>query len=151
MAPLVSIIEIARPPEEVFSYVTDPSRFVNWQDNIVSGRMDGDHPRHVGAKCITIRRIGFAERKITSEITEINPPRSWAIRGIDGPIRAIVHVSVDPIQGSTRSRVTIALDFEGHGIGRLLVPLFVRRDARNEMPVNMKRLKERLESPENAL
>jgi len=42
--------------------------------------------------------------------------------------------------------VTIELDFEGHGIGTLLVPLVVRRQARNELPRNQRNLKERLES-----
>lgn len=42
--------------------------------------------------------------------------------------------------------MTIALDFEGHGIGRLLVPVLVRREARREMPVNVTKLKERLEA-----
>ena len=42
--------------------------------------------------------------------------------------------------------MTISLDFEDHGIGRLLVPLFVRREARKEMPENMARLKRRLEA-----
>jgi hypothetical protein len=37
------------------------------------------------------------------------------------------------------------VDFTGHGIGKLLVPLIVRRQAANEMPENMKRLKQRLE------
>jgi uncharacterized protein YndB with AHSA1/START domain len=31
MAPLVSTIEIARPQDEVFAYVTDPTTFVEWQ------------------------------------------------------------------------------------------------------------------------
>jgi len=150
MAPLVSTIEIARHPEEVFSYVTDPSRFVTWQENILNGSMDGDHRPRVGSRCITTRRIGFAERKITSEITAIDPPRKWSVHGIDGSIRAVVNVTVDPVDGNRRSRVTIALDFEGYGIGRLLVPLFVRREARREMPKNLRRLKERLESRENA-
>jgi len=35
--------------------------------------------------------------------------------------------------------------FEGHGIGKLLVPLVVEREARKEMPVNLSALKERLE------
>ena len=42
--------------------------------------------------------------------------------------------------------MTIELDFAGHGIGRLLVPLVVRRQAAGEMPENMRRLKERLEA-----
>jgi hypothetical protein len=58
------------------------------------------------------------------------------VHGIDGPIRAIVDVTVEPIDASARSRVTIAVDFEGHGIGKLLVPLVVRRQAHNEMPAN---------------
>jgi hypothetical protein len=83
---------------------------------------------------------------VTSEVTKLDPPRAWAVDGIDGPIRAIVDVTVEPLAGATSSRVTIALDFEGHGIGKLLVPLVVRRQARNEMPTNIQRLKERLET-----
>jgi len=49
--------------------------------------------------------------------------------------------------GRTVRVVTIALDFEGHGIGKLLVPLVVRRQARNEMPANCRKLKQRLEAP----
>jgi hypothetical protein len=41
--------------------------------------------------------------------------------------------------------VTIELDFEGRGLGKLLVPLVVRRQAQQEMPRNMRSLKERLE------
>jgi hypothetical protein len=46
-----------------------------------------------------------------------------------------------------RSRLTIAVDFEGHGIGKLLVPLVVRPEARKEMPANLATLKRRLENP----
>jgi len=44
------------------------------------------------------------------------------------------------------ARVTIELDFEAHGIGRLLVPLVVRRQARNEMHANCRKLKQRPET-----
>jgi hypothetical protein len=37
------------------------------------------------------------------------------------------------------------IDFEGHGIGKLLVPLLVRREARKEMPANLATLRQRLE------
>jgi hypothetical protein len=40
----------------------------------------------------------------------------------------------------------LSLDFESHGIGKLLVPLMVRRMAQKEIPENMQRLKQRLES-----
>jgi uncharacterized protein YndB with AHSA1/START domain len=146
MAPIVTSIDVARPPEEVFGYVIDPSRFVEWQEGVVSGRMEGDGPHGVGSRCITTRRIGGSDRASTQEITEFDPPRTWADRGIDGPIRARVNVKVEPLHAGASSRVTISLDFEGHGIGKLLVPLVVRRQAQAEMPANCQRLKERLEA-----
>jgi hypothetical protein len=104
-------------------------------------------PTRVGSRCTTVRKIGGSEREVVTEITEYDPPRRWADRGISGPIRAIVEVTVEPLADSSRSRVTIELDFTGHGIGRLLVPLVVRRQAASEMPRNMQRLKQRLEDP----
>jgi uncharacterized protein YndB with AHSA1/START domain len=151
MAPIVTSIEIARPQEEVFSYVTDPSTFSEWQAGVLSGSIEGGKSPGVGSKCTTTRRIGGAERASTSEVTKIDPPTSWAVHGVDGPIRAIVDVTVEPLSESARSRVTIELEFEGHGIGKLLVPLLVRRQARNEMPANCQRLKERLEAETSAL
>jgi len=35
MAPIESSIEIARPPEEVFAYLVDPTRFAEWQRDVV--------------------------------------------------------------------------------------------------------------------
>ncbi|MGN6170664.1 MAG: SRPBCC family protein [Solirubrobacteraceae bacterium] len=145
MAPIITSAEIGRTPDAVFVYVTDPTRFVEWQQGVVSGHMDAPTTR-LGSKCTTVRRIGGGERVVTTEITEYDRPRRWADRGIDGPIRAIVAVTVDPLAEGSRSRLTIEVDFTGHGIGRVLVPLIVRRQAASEMPGNMKRLKQRLEA-----
>jgi uncharacterized protein YndB with AHSA1/START domain len=147
MSTLVTTIDIARPQQEVFSYVTDPTTFAEWQAGVVGGSMEGGKTPSIGSKCTTKRRIGGTERDVTSEVTQIDPPTSWAVHGIDGPIRATVNVNVEPIDGGAQSRVTIELDFEGHGIGKLLVPLVVRRQARDEMPANCARLKQRLEQP----
>jgi hypothetical protein len=99
MAPLVSTIEIARPQDEVFAYATDPSTFVEWQEGVVGGSMEGGKTPAVGSKCVTTRRIGGSERPSTSEITKLDPPTSWAVHGIEGPIRAIVNVTVEPLNG----------------------------------------------------
>ena len=149
MAPVISSVDVARPPEEVFPYVTDPSRFAEWQEGVVSGHTEGDGPPRVGARYTTVRRIRGADQAMTSEITEINPPRSWAMRGLDGPVRANVNVAVDPLGGGTQSRVTITVDFAGHGMGKVLVP-FIVQQARKEAPMNCRSLKERLEGQEEA-
>jgi hypothetical protein len=64
---------------------------------------------------------------------------------VDGPIRASADVAVEPLS-ETAARLTIAVDFGGHGMGVLLVPLVVGREARRETPVNVRTLKERLEN-----
>jgi hypothetical protein len=149
MPPVVTSAEIGRTAAEVFAYATDPTRFSEWQQGVVDGHMDGPASGSlspaVGAKCVTTRRIGGASRPSTSELVHIDPPKTWGVRGIDGPVRAAVEVLVEPVTGS-RSRLTISVDFTGHGIGKILVPLMVRREARKEMPGNMAALKQRMEA-----
>jgi uncharacterized protein YndB with AHSA1/START domain len=145
VAPIINSVEIARSPEQVFAYVTDPSRLAEWQESVVSTRLEGGGAPAVGSRVVVIRRIGRGERTMTAELAELNRPTSWAVRGIDGPVRGNVKGTVAPLDDGARSRVTIELDFEGHGIGKLLVPLVVRRQARKEMPKNLQNLKERLE------
>ena len=144
--PIVTSVEIARTPAEVFTYVTDPTHIGEWQESVVRAQLEGSGPRTVGSRVEVVRRIGRTERTMTSEVTELNPPSSWAVRGTDGPIRGMVKGRVEPLDNGARSRVTIELDFESHGIGKLLVPLVVRRQAQKEMPKNMQNLKARLES-----
>ncbi|HVB43095.1 MAG TPA: hypothetical protein VNF47_10375 [Streptosporangiaceae bacterium] len=67
------------------------------------------------------------------------------MQGIDGPIRATVDVTVEPLT-ETSSRLAIAVDFDGHGIGKLLVPLIIRRRSQKEMPANVEALKRRIEA-----
>jgi len=144
MSPIVSTIEIARPPDEVYSYVTDPSRFAEWQGDVVSVRLEGP-PLTVGSLYTTTRRIGATRRSMTQEVIEVVPDRRWAVRGVDGPIRPSASITVEPLDGGTRSRVTFALDFEGHGIGVPMVPM-VRRMAAKGAPLSYRNLKQRLET-----
>jgi hypothetical protein len=144
MPPITTSTDVDRSAADVFAYAIDPTHFHEWQQGVVEGHMDQPGIPAVGARCLTTRRIGGANRASTSQVTHINPPTTWGVRGTDGPIRAIVDVTVEPLTAQ-RSRLTIAVDFEGHGIGKLLVPLMVRPQARKEMPANLAALKQQLE------
>jgi uncharacterized protein YndB with AHSA1/START domain len=145
MPPMVSHVEIARPPDEVYAYATDPSRFAEWQHDVVRVRIQGGHPPSAGSRFTTTRRTGGVEYAYTQEITELNPPRSWTVRGVDGPFRPSAGITVEPLDGGTRSRVTFALDFQGRGIGKLLSLDVIRRMALKQAPRSYRNLKERLE------
>ena len=82
---------------------------------------------------------------MTMEVTQYDPPRSWSLRGIDGPVRGHLHGEVHPLDDGRRTRLTLHLDFEGHGVGKLLVPLVVRPQARKEFPHNERLLRDALE------
>lgn len=125
MPPITVTIEVDCWAEDVFTYVTDPSRFAEWQKGVVSGHMDSADDLQVGDRCHTTRPIGFSDRLDTAELVRFDPPNHWGVRGVDGPIRAVVDDTVEP-RSDTSADLTIALDFEGNGIGRLLVPLVVR-------------------------
>ncbi len=58
MPPITTTIEVHRTLGEVFDYVTDPTRFAQWQRNVVGAHMDTDGPTAVGTKCLTTRTIG---------------------------------------------------------------------------------------------
>jgi hypothetical protein len=145
MAPAIASTVVNRPAAEVFAYTTDPARFREWQQGVIDAHLEQPGPPQVGSKCLTTRRIGGANRVVTSELTHIDAPRAWGVRGIDGPVRATVDVTVEPLT-QTSSRLTIAVDFDGHGLGKLLVPLIVRRQAGKEMPANVEALKRRVEA-----
>ena len=145
MAAIRESIEISRRPEDVFAYLDDLARHGEWQEQIVSVRVDTDGPTKVGTRATETRKIGGREQTMTYEITEHSLPRSFAFRGLDGPIRPIGKGAVEPVGDGSRSRVSIELELTGYGLGKLLLPLAVRQ-ARKQVPKDQQRLKERLES-----
>jgi uncharacterized membrane protein len=145
MGPLRESIEIARSPEDVFAYVDDLARHGEWQQMVVTARVDTDGPTRVGTRVTEVRRLGKHEETITYEITEHDPPHSFAFRGIDGPVRAIGRATFEPLADGSRTRVTLELDFAAHGFGKLLVPV-ARKVSHTQVPKDQQRLKERLES-----
>jgi uncharacterized protein YndB with AHSA1/START domain len=145
MAFIVTDVSIARSPEEVFSYVTDPSRFTEWMNGVTYSRILGDEPPAVGSRLFMTRRVGTFEMPAASEITHIDPPRLWAMRGLDGPVRADVSITVDPVGEGPDSHVTIRVGLRTHGMGNTLIPMATRQ-IRREMPENCQTLKKLLES-----
>ncbi|MEU8940167.1 SRPBCC family protein [Streptomyces goshikiensis] len=138
-------VDIARSAAEVYGYLTDPAHLPEWQHSAVRARPLDGAPLHLGSKLAVTRRIGRRRFPMTMQVTEFDPPRSWRLHGLDGPVRGDVRGTVEPLDEGRRSRVTLNLDFEAHGIGRALVPLVLRPYARKELPRNEEKLRHLLE------
>jgi uncharacterized membrane protein len=142
---IIESIEIDRTPEDVFAYLDQLDRHGEWQQAIVSTRVETEGLTRVGSRATNRRRVPGGTREFTYEITEHDPPRRSAFRGISGPIRPVGAITVEPLGDGSRSRVTLEFDAKGHGFGKLIAPL-ARRDARKQIPQDQVRLKQRLES-----
>ncbi|MGT2531310.1 SRPBCC family protein [Streptomyces nojiriensis] len=145
MSAISNTIDISRSPDEVFTYVTDPTHLPEWQDSAVSAVPMGDLPVHVGSQVVVTRKVGKRRIPTKMEFTELDRPRSWHLHGIEGPVRPEIQGAIEPLDGGARSRVTLSVDFEGHGLGRALVPLAVKPMVRKEMPRSEEKLKHLLE------
>ena len=136
-------IDINRPSGEVFAYVAQLDRHGEWQEDVVSARMEPAGTARVGTRNIEVRRVPGGPREIISEVTECDPPRRIAARGLGGPIRAQVALNVEPL-GDARARVTMEVELLGYGIGRIFV-IFARRHAKQQVPRDLAQLKGLLE------
>jgi uncharacterized protein YndB with AHSA1/START domain len=146
MSTISSSVEIARSPADVFAYIDQVTRHSEWQDDLVSSRLETDGPVRVGSKVTDVRKLGGREQSITYEITEHDPPRVFAFRGLDGPIRPVGRGTIEPLGDGESSRVTLELDLNGHGLmGKALVGV-ARSQAAKQLPKDQQKLKERLES-----
>jgi len=138
-------ITIDRSPDDVWAYVIDPGHLTEWQESAVSAEQLDEGPFGLGSHLRVTRHVGRRDMPMTMEVTEYDPPRSWGMQGIDGPVRGHFHGEIAPLDDGRRTRLTMELDFEGHGIGKVLLPLVVRPQIRKEMPRNERLLKEHLE------
>jgi protein-S-isoprenylcysteine O-methyltransferase Ste14 len=145
MTEIAATIEISRTPEDVFAYAIDFSHFPEWQGGVVAARRRDTGPLSVGSTAVVTRRVGPRTVSLTQQITELNRPKTWTVRSVGGPLVGTARATIEPLDNGKHSRVTIALDFEGRGIGRLFVPLVVRPQARKQLPRNEQKLKELLE------
>jgi uncharacterized protein YndB with AHSA1/START domain len=136
-------VEIARTPEEVFAYLDQLDRHGEWQERLVSARVETPGPVGVGTRAVEKRRVPGGQREFTYEVIEHDPPRKTSFRGVDGPLRPVGTVTVEPV--GEGSRLTLEFNLEGHGIGKLFAPL-ARMQAKKEIPKSHELLKQKLES-----
>ena len=142
---IVDTVEIDRSPAEVFAYLEQLDRHGEWQPAIQEVIKVSDGPTAVGTRATEKRKVPGGVREMTYEITEHDPPRRTAFRGLDGPVRPVGTVIAEPLDEGARSRVTLEFNLEGHGIGKLIAPL-ARMDAKRHITKDQARLKERLEA-----
>jgi uncharacterized protein YndB with AHSA1/START domain len=147
MTTITETVLIQRRPEDVFDFVTDPTKTALWQTTIDESRQITQGPMAVGTRATDVRR--FLGRRIESqwEVVEHDPPRRSAIRGISGPIPFTGTYTLEPVAGATR--LTCSVELDAHGFFKLAEPIFAGI-ARRELRSNLGHLKDLLEAGADA-
>ena len=139
-------LEIARPRDEVFEYLTDVSRLPEWQSSAESAELEGE--LREGARIKEVRTFMGRRANSTLEVSEYVPPSRFSLRVVEGPIHYSVEHALEAVDG--RTRITFIGRGETKRVPRLMHGA-VRRAVERQFVKDLELLKRNLESPDAQL
>ncbi len=134
-------IEIARPPAEVFAYLTEVERLPDWQESCVEVRRDEAGPLQAGSAWREVRSAMGRRIQSRCEVTAYDEPRRFDIRS-DAPLPFSVRHTLEPTERGTR--LAVAGEGDTSSLPRLLRGT-VERLMRRQFASDLERLKTVLE------
>ena len=96
-------VEIARTPEDVFAYLTDPANLPVWQSGVHSAELEGEPA--AGSRIRESRHMLGRELHTTLEIDDEERPRLFTLRALDSPVPFTVRHELEPDGDGTRLTV----------------------------------------------
>ena len=123
MVKIEASVDIDRPIDEVFAYVTDPAKTPEWSSMALECSLEGDGRIGVGSRIRTVGKFLGRRVEATSEVTEYDPPRKFAIQAVSGsgPVRGNIERRLESIGQGTRYHST--LTGESGGLFKLADPI----------------------------
>ena len=134
-------LEIARPVDEVFAYLTDIQRIPEWQASAEEASLEGELGE--GARIREVRSMMGRRATTTMEVTEYDPPARFSLRTVEGPISYAVEHALEAVDGGTR--VTFTGRGETNRVPRLMLGT-VRKTIQRQFVKDLENFKQRLES-----
>jgi len=116
------VVHIARTPEEIWSRLVDLESAHEWVPDLVSARRLTDGEVGVGARYAEVVAIGGKHTDAELEITEFEPPHTFAHAGRGGPARFTASFRLEP-DGSGGTSVTHAWTLELEGMMKMMEPM----------------------------
>jgi uncharacterized membrane protein len=137
-------IEINKPPEEVFDYVSDVGNFPQWMAHTLEVRKDTAGPPQQGDRfTVAIKSVG-RRFETPYERTSYKPNRRYTDRAVGGPIpNQRWNYTFEEVPGGTR--LSRAVEAESGGILKLLEPL-QKRAVKRQLRKDLQSLKDLLEA-----
>lgn len=136
-------IEIERPAEEVFEFISHPENFPLWQESLLEIRREAEGPLRVGSEVTEIRRFMGRRMETTWTCTEHEPCERSSIEEDEGLVPFKGTFELERLGESTLFTWTV----ETPGPRGIKVPgAIVGRMVRRQLADDSERLKELLET-----
>jgi carbon monoxide dehydrogenase subunit G len=140
-------VAIARPPDEVFAFVSDARNRPSWDDSVDSEELTSPEPIGVGSTVRTRMRSMGRDLEIDWEIVEHEPPVRQRIESTSGPFSTtLVYELAEDGDGTS---VHFSVTGRPTGFLRPMQPLIARGTQRN-LDRAFARLKQMLEGSPSA-
>jgi uncharacterized protein YndB with AHSA1/START domain len=99
------IVDVARPPAEVFAYLTDVSKLPEWQATASEAEVDGAVGR--GTRIRERRHFLGRDLRTELEVTSYEPPERFDVRSRGGPVSFAIRHTLSPTAEGTRLRAEV--------------------------------------------
>jgi uncharacterized membrane protein len=143
MITLETSIEIHRPVEDVFAFVSDFRHGPQWQEAIKEVHVTPDGPPIVGTKATQVVSFLGVKLEPTGEITALEPNWSFSMKGTSGPAELVATWQFEATGEGTR--VNTSFQVEPGGLFKVAGPLFASQ-FKKQQEGDLQRLKALLEA-----
>ncbi len=115
-------IQINRPVPEVFAYVTDVRKAVNWAGMLEEVIVFSKGPVRVGTKGVNRMRLLWKRAEVGWIITVLEPDRTFTVKSTGGPIDGIYYYRFKPDDNGTILKLTV--EVAPRGALKVVTPVF---------------------------
>lgn len=130
-----------RSAAEVFDYVSDFGRAVEWRVEVTDSSMTPPAPMRLGSRLREVARVAGRDVVTDSVVDQFSPPDAWSFAHTGGPLPVSGGFQVEPAGGDVRLTYRLRVDLRG---AWALGASYLRWSGRRMIRRSLARLAERL-------
>ncbi len=113
MAKYTATIATPRPPDEVFAYLSDFSRTLEWDPGVVEAQRLDDDPIAKGSEFRIVTEFLGRRTSLLYKVVEFDPPRMITFRGVNSTVVSLDRLTFENFGGGTQLTYEADLTLKG--------------------------------------
>lgn len=143
MATFGKSVLINRPQQEVFDFVSDPTKNVEWQSIAQSAEWTSKGPIGVGSALRAVDKFLGRKFESTAEVTIWDPPNRMTLKSVSGPFSFEIGFELESKENGTQLTMNTTAEFRGFF---KVAEGLVARQAQKQIDTDLEALKLLLEA-----